>query len=238
MVHRNTYRGKNLGTSFTETQKQAISSGTFDDIYVGDYWVDGTNKYRVADINYWFHLGLEPKTPHIIVIPDNSLYTEAMSTANASGYGNSTLHKSNYTKAKTFLSNVFGDDNFVTNAEMAFANSTNPNSSAVSTIVNGIESMTIAQVFGNACVTSVQGGTDVNQWITVDLPQGARYVQFSLFQLNPSKISADIQKGYWLGQIGPNNAARGYNIGGNSSFGSVPITDSAVGVRPFAIIKG
>ena len=32
-------RGKNLGTSVSLEQKTAIQLGTFDDLWVGDYWV-------------------------------------------------------------------------------------------------------------------------------------------------------------------------------------------------------
>lgn len=38
-MHRNIFRGKMIGTSVTDTQISAIRDGTFDDLYVGDYWV-------------------------------------------------------------------------------------------------------------------------------------------------------------------------------------------------------
>lgn len=38
-MHRNIFRGKMLGTSVTDAQVSAIRDGTFDDLYVGDYWV-------------------------------------------------------------------------------------------------------------------------------------------------------------------------------------------------------
>ena len=37
--HNSIFRGKNLGTSITSEQWSAISSGTFDDLFIGDYWV-------------------------------------------------------------------------------------------------------------------------------------------------------------------------------------------------------
>lgn len=45
-------RYKNLGTSISEAQAEAINSGSFNDIYIGDYWVIGGNEYYVADINH------------------------------------------------------------------------------------------------------------------------------------------------------------------------------------------
>lgn len=38
-MHRNIFRGKMLGTSVTDAQVSAIRDGTFDNLYVGDYWV-------------------------------------------------------------------------------------------------------------------------------------------------------------------------------------------------------
>ena len=47
-AHNAIYRGKHLGTSATATQYAVIAAGTFDDLYIGDYWTkDGVN-YRLA----------------------------------------------------------------------------------------------------------------------------------------------------------------------------------------------
>ena len=55
--HRMFYRGKNLGTSFTTKQSQAVQNGTFTDMYVGDYWVIKGKTRRIGDINYFIHCG-------------------------------------------------------------------------------------------------------------------------------------------------------------------------------------
>ena len=58
-LHKMFYRGRNLGSEITEAQYAAISSGTFDNLWVGDYWyldIPGfTQKTfaRIADINYF-----------------------------------------------------------------------------------------------------------------------------------------------------------------------------------------
>ena len=44
-AHNSIYRGKNLGTAITDAQLSAICNGSFDNMYIGDYWrlpVDGT----------------------------------------------------------------------------------------------------------------------------------------------------------------------------------------------------
>lgn len=55
--HRMIYRGKNLGTSFTTEQSQAVQNGTFTDMYVGDYWVINGKTRRIGDIDYFIHCG-------------------------------------------------------------------------------------------------------------------------------------------------------------------------------------
>ena len=47
------YRGKSLGTEFTDAQAEAIRSGVFTDLYLGDYWTDATNNmtWTIAGFN-------------------------------------------------------------------------------------------------------------------------------------------------------------------------------------------
>ena len=54
-THNMIYRGKNLGRSLTAEQAAAIKAGTFEDIYLGDYWqIDGVD-YIVAGFDYCLH---------------------------------------------------------------------------------------------------------------------------------------------------------------------------------------
>ena len=51
------YRGKFLGNSLTSAQSAAIQAGTFDDLYIGDYWtINGVN-YRIAAFDYYYQCG-------------------------------------------------------------------------------------------------------------------------------------------------------------------------------------
>lgn len=54
VTHRNTYRGKNLGSEVTEEQIAHIHDGSFKDLYVGDYWEIDGDTYYIADINYYY----------------------------------------------------------------------------------------------------------------------------------------------------------------------------------------
>ncbi len=48
-LHNNLYRGKSLGAALTDAQSAAIRAGTFDDMFIGDYWSMTVNyTYYVA----------------------------------------------------------------------------------------------------------------------------------------------------------------------------------------------
>lgn len=71
--HRMIYRGKNLGTSFTTEQSQAVQNGTFTDMYVGDYWVINGKTRRIGDIDYFIHCGDNVDLGHHLLIVDDGL---------------------------------------------------------------------------------------------------------------------------------------------------------------------
>ena len=62
--HNSIYRGKSLGTSVSPEQYLAIANGSFDDMFVGDYWtVDGV-LYRIAAFDYHLGKGDVPHKPY------------------------------------------------------------------------------------------------------------------------------------------------------------------------------
>jgi hypothetical protein len=92
--HNSIYRGKYLGDEVTADQYIAIAAGTFDDMYIGDYWIihdDLTNKditWRIAHFDYWLHCGdTETTTHHVVVVPDTILYSAPMNKTNVTTGG-------------------------------------------------------------------------------------------------------------------------------------------------------
>lgn len=75
-AHKYLPRGANLGDSFTAAQQLAISSGNFTDLYVGDYWSIGGNKYYILDFDYWYYnsptteavAGRDVRSKHHVVV--------------------------------------------------------------------------------------------------------------------------------------------------------------------------
>ena len=112
-MHRNVFRGKNLGESITEEQLTAIRDGTFDGLYIGDYWEINGVRYRIADINYWKCVGYQEsekvQKPHILIVPDTALGSGQMHTSNSTsgGYKSSTMKTVRLNQIADSLPDVF-----------------------------------------------------------------------------------------------------------------------------------
>lgn len=81
-AHNAICRGKWLGTAPTEAQYQTIYDGTFDDIYIGDFWSEDPDdpskpRWRVAGLNYYYGTGQNDyvTTNHAVIIPDVAILT-------------------------------------------------------------------------------------------------------------------------------------------------------------------
>lgn len=112
------YRGKNLGTTITNAQKTAIQNGTFEDMFLGDYWTINSRKWIIADFDYWYN-----RTPiasstityhHLVLIPDNPLLSAQFYSGSQSPYtsfacfGTSTLLTSSLSTAQAYAVQDFG----------------------------------------------------------------------------------------------------------------------------------
>lgn len=110
VMHRNIWRNNNLGTSVSAQQYQAISSGKFNDIYVGDYWTIGGVKWQVIDLDYFYKGGDQTfMRHHAVIMPTTSLYSSSYedSRSNWNGYFNSKLYKSSFSTARNTINNAF-----------------------------------------------------------------------------------------------------------------------------------
>ena len=88
--HNSIYRGKYLGDEVTADQYAAIAAGTFDDMYIGDYWaINGVN-WRIAHFDYWLHCGNSGSGTtehHVVIVPDLALYNAKMNETNTTAGG-------------------------------------------------------------------------------------------------------------------------------------------------------
>ena len=161
--HNSIFRGKSLGTSVTSAQWSAISSGTFTDMYIGDYWTIGGNDWIIVAFDYYYHIGDTNFTKHhVIVVPRNNLYNAQMKntdsgeyvageTANSTNgeYVGSDMRTTNLATAKTTVATNFGSTHILSHRIYLPANSTSGVSSDGTWIDSpGVELMNEIQVYG------------------------------------------------------------------------------------------
>ena len=86
--HNSIFRGKYLGTSLTAAQSAQIQAGTFDDLFVGDYWTIGGVNWRIADFDPYYRCGDNASLGHhIAVVPDTNLYSTVWNDTNTTAGG-------------------------------------------------------------------------------------------------------------------------------------------------------
>lgn len=96
-THNAIYRGECLGDAITDGQAAAIADGSFEDLFIGDYWTMGGVNYRIADFDYWYRTGFPEanrvEKHHAIIVPDTSIATGQMNGSNTTsgGYRNSLM---------------------------------------------------------------------------------------------------------------------------------------------------
>lgn len=114
-VHNSIYRGASLGSNVTP-YLQAIRSGSFSGLYLGDYWTYSGITWRIVAFNYFINIGEPPfRQNHIVVVPDRSLFREAWSTTipDQRSYVDSTLNQSTMTQASRMAESLFNRSNMV-----------------------------------------------------------------------------------------------------------------------------
>jgi hypothetical protein len=124
-AHNAIYRGKSLGTSVTAAQYTAISAGTFDDMFIGDYWVINSITWRIAAFDYWYNNGdTACTTHHVLLVPDTNLVNAKMNDTNITtgGYVGSDFYTGNngntgYATAKNTINTAFGSSHILNHRE-------------------------------------------------------------------------------------------------------------------------
>lgn len=193
--HRNVYRGKNLGSSVTAAQKAAIQAGTFDDLFIGDYWVINGVTWVIADMDYFYNCGDMAFTKHhLVIVPNSTLYNATMNDSNVTtgGYVGSKMYTNNLDSAKATIAAAFGDmvlshREYLTNAV------TDGHPSAGGWFDSTVDLMNEVMVYGTHMLAPANNG------VTIPTRGTVAKQQLALFALNPRAINNRIT--IWLRDV-------------------------------------
>ena len=237
-AHNAIYRGKSLGSTVTTAQYAAIKAGTFDDLYIGDYWTIGGVNYRIAAFDYYLNSGdTSCTTHHVVIVPDTCLYNAQMhntssggyeggaANTTAGGYVGSDMYKSNLEQAKTTIKSAFSGHVlkhriYLTNAVA------NGRASNGAWCDSEVDLMCEQMVYGSGIFSPVSDGSNVPANYRVEKSQ------LPLFQHEPSRICN--RETWWLRDVITASAfALVYN-GGNANCSGA---SSSYGVRPVFLLS-
>lgn len=223
-AHNSIYRGKNLGTTVTEEQWEAISSGTFTDLYIGDYWVIGGVNWRIAAFDYYLNCGDTSFTKHhAVIVPDTCLYNAQMNTTNVTtgAYKGSAMYTANLTQAKSTINSAFGSSHVLSHRIYLSNATSNGRASAGEWTDSTVDLMCEHMVYGSGIFSPVSDGSNVPNNYRVEKGQ------LPLFALEPSRICN--RAAWWLRDVITAAPFAYVNNSGNANY-----TDASysLGVRP------
>lgn len=192
-------RFKYLGTSVTSEQWAAIQNGTFDGLFLGDYWTINGVDYIIVAFDYWLNTGDTPCTKHhVVVIPRVNLYTYKFNPTNTTegGYVGSDLYKNGLTQAKTTINSAFGSAHILSHRQYLVNAVTNGKPTGSDWYDSTVELVNENMVYGGRQFSPMPDGTDPRNTCrnyTIDKSQ------LPLFHLAPWLIRN--RQWYWLRDV-------------------------------------
>lgn len=228
-AHNAIYRGKYLGSAVTEAQYAAIAAGTFEDMYIGDYWTIGGVNYRIAAFDYYYRTGdTSCDTHHITLVPDGNMYTHVMNDTNVTtgAYVGSKMYTEGLTQAKTTINSAFGEAHILNHRQYLQNAVTDGYASGGSWYDSTVELMTEQNVYGGKVFGNQLNGTALPNSYTVDKSQ------YPLFAFRPDMISN--RAWFWLRDV---VSASGFALVYANGFAYSTNASHAYGVRPAFSIK-
>lgn len=226
--HCNVFRGNNLGGGVSSAQKAAMKDGSFDNLYIGDYWVINGITWRIGDMDYFLRCGDTDFTRHhLVIVPDTPLYSGKMNETHTTegGYVGSLMYKSGLDQAKTAIAAAFGD--LVTTHRDILCNAvSNGRQSGGGWFDSTVELMCERMVYGNSVF---QPGCD-GSFIPYNYTTGKS--QFALFRMAPQYISN--RQWYWLRDV---VSAAYFALVGYYGYAYCYGAGYVGGVRPYFVIS-
>lgn len=196
-THNGIFRGKNLGSSVTSAQWAEIKAGTFNDLYIGDYWTIGDIDWVIAAFDYYLGTGdTECTAHHVVIVPRGVLYSAQMNSKNATdgAYFGSAMHKTGLNSAKETINNAFGSAHILKHRNHLRNAVSNGYPSGGTWYDSTVELMTEENVYGCKIFGAMANGSTIPNNYVVDKSQ------FPLFRLRPD-VQSVRATGYWLRDV-------------------------------------
>ena len=234
MAHNAIARGKNLGDHVTDEQYAVITAGTFDDLYIGDYWEINGTKYLIAAFDYWLHCGdIDCTDHHVVIVPEDCMYNATMNSSNttAGGYYGSAMHTSGLNTAKGKIVTDFGNAHIMSHREYLTNAITSNYPSAGAWYDSTVELMNESMVYGSSKF-------EPRNSLGATIPAGHHIdkSQLPLFQHDHSQIVSHFEgnrAAWWLRDV---VSASSFAFVNNRGFCANSSASTSLGVRPvFAI---
>ena len=231
-AHNGIFRGKYLGNALTEAQSAAIQAGTFEDLYIGDYWTINDVDYVIVAFDYYYNAGdTACTTHHAVVVPRNPLYNAQMNSTNVvtGAYVGSAMYTTNLNTAKNTIQSAFGSTHLLTIrqlfqnsvAEGGYENSVGEWYDATVWLMNEFN------VYGGLVWKNAYAGTNWRGNYTIDNSQ------YPGFALDPTMIHTPSRNAYWLRDVASSGTFADVNGIGNCRHNA----SYSLGVRPAFCIK-
>lgn len=201
-AHNSVARGACLGSSLTDEQSTNIRNGSFNGLYLLDYWTINSVNWRIVAFDYYYGTGDQGHihmctTHHVVAVPDSQLYTIAYNATDttAGGYVGSDLYKTGLDKAKTIVTAAFGSGHVLTHRNYLHNAVTNGMPSGGAWFDSTVELMTEENVYGNKQWASSVRGDDSG----VDLYEVDKS-QYPGFAVAPN-LQIISNQWYWLRDV-------------------------------------
>lgn len=218
--HNSIYRGKNLGNTVTDEMYASITAGTFDDMFVGDYFTINGRVYRIAGFNLIKNCGDNISVGNCVcIVPDASMGNYAMnSTATTEGgYAGSEMRTTHLASVAETVETDFGSVHVLSYRDML----ANADGEAFRFAWENCKVELMSEVMLYGTKVWGDGGYEV----------GCLNEQFPLFRLHPESIHRRFT--YWLRSVG---SAVSFSRVSGYGFADINSASASGGVRPFFFI--
>lgn len=222
-AHNAVYRGRALGGEVTDAQWAAIAAGSFNDLYIGDYWTIGGVNYRMAAFDYFLNSGDTAFTAHhAVIVPDTCLYDAAMNSSATTngGYAGSAMYKRNLEQAKTTIKSAFSGHVLKHRTRLTNAVE-NGRASDSAWFDSEVDLMCEQMVYGSGIFSPVSNGSYAPSNYRIDKSQ------LPLFRHEPGRICD--RKAWWLRDVITTSSFANVYLTGAADYSNA---SNSYGVRP------